>query len=355
MVREGLLRGPRRAQERRRRGHQEGVPQARAAAPPGRERREHARPRSASRRSPPPTTSSATRRSAPPTTASARWARPGSAAGSRAVAGAASAVRASGGYGAQTIDLEDLLGGMFGGCGATRRAARRAHRGADLETRVRLSFDDAMAGVTLPVTLTGPAPCSVCKGSGAAPGTEPVTCPDCGGVGPARGEPGLLPAQPDVPALRGSGRLDRDPVPDLPRHRRRAAYAHGPGEDPGRACATARGSRSPARASPGTAGRRRRRPVRPGAVGGHAVFGRKGHDLTLALPVTYPEAALGAKVQVPDARRPGDPEGAGRHAEREDLPRQGQGRAPQGRTRRPARDRRRRRAEEAVEGAEASC
>ena len=59
----------------------------------------------------------------------------------------------------------DLLGGMFGGV-RLRPAAQRRRRGADLETEVTLSFDDAMAGVTVPVTLTGPAPCSTCHGIG---------------------------------------------------------------------------------------------------------------------------------------------------------------------------------------------
>src|SRR5437867_803783 len=58
-------------------------------------------------------------------------------------------------------DLGDLLGGIFGGAGG-RRARTRAQRGADLETDVTLSFGDAMAGVTVPVTLTGPAPCHTC-------------------------------------------------------------------------------------------------------------------------------------------------------------------------------------------------
>ena len=54
------------------------------------------------------------------------------------------------------VDIGDLLGGMFGGSGRSTRT----RRGADLETEVTLGFDDAMAGVTLPVKLTGPAPCT---------------------------------------------------------------------------------------------------------------------------------------------------------------------------------------------------
>ena len=96
----------------------------------------------------------------------------GSAAGSRTEAPAVGSgdIRAASASTRPIVNLEDLLGGMFGG-GSRRRA--RPSRGADLETEVTLSFDDAMAGVTVPVTLTGPAPCTTCHGSGAAPGTQP--------------------------------------------------------------------------------------------------------------------------------------------------------------------------------------
>ncbi|HEX5949910.1 MAG TPA: DnaJ domain-containing protein, partial [Actinomycetota bacterium] len=76
-------------------------------------------------------------------------------------------------------DLGDLFGGLFGGGRRGRSRARTAH-GADLETDVTVTFDDAMRGTTVPVRIQGPAPCSTCGGSGAAPGSTPITCPQCG-------------------------------------------------------------------------------------------------------------------------------------------------------------------------------
>ena len=111
---------------------------------------------------------------------------------------------------AADVNLEDLLGGMFGG-GSRRRA--RPSRGADLETEVTLSFDDAMAGVTVPVTLTGPAPCTTCHGSGAAPGTQPVTCPTCRGSGQVAVNQGLFSMAQTCPQCRGTGRLIETPCP----------------------------------------------------------------------------------------------------------------------------------------------
>ena len=66
-------------------------------------------------------------------------------------------------------DVGDLFGGLFGGGGRTRGRATRPQRGTDLETEVKVSFEDAMAGTTVPVKITGPSVCRTCHGSGAAP------------------------------------------------------------------------------------------------------------------------------------------------------------------------------------------
>src|SRR5690606_35473506 len=81
-------------------------------------------------------------------------------------------------------DLGDLFGGLFGrsrGGGARRPAGPQ--RGADLETELYLAFDDAVRGVTSTVRVRAEGACTTCGGSGARPGTSPVRCPECGGVG----------------------------------------------------------------------------------------------------------------------------------------------------------------------------
>src|ERR1700757_5057041 len=75
--------------------------------------------------------------------------------------------------------LGDVFSNLFGG--GARRAAPR--RGADLETSTTLSFADALRGTTVPLRLTTPGACSTCRGTGAAPGTSPHTCPVCHGQG----------------------------------------------------------------------------------------------------------------------------------------------------------------------------
>jgi molecular chaperone DnaJ len=202
------------------------------------------------------------------------------------------------------VDLEDLLGGMFGGAGggARQRRARR-QRGADLETEVTLSFDDAMAGVTIPVKLTGPAPCTTCHGSGAAPGTQPVTCPTCGGSGQVAVNQGFFSMAQTCPECRGTGRLIPTPCPTCNgsgvTRRTRTIQVKVPAgvKDGARIKVAGKGEPGGAGGEPGDLYARIH--VTP-----HPIFGRRGDDLTVELPVTFPEAALGAHVQVPTLNGP---------------------------------------------------
>ena len=200
------------------------------------------------------------------------------------------------------FDLEDLMG-MFGGRGGTggrgRAGGRSAVRhGADLETDVTVSFDDAMAGTTVPVTITGPAPCRTCHGSGAKPGTSPVPCRRCGGSGEVAVNQGFFSMAQPCPECHGSGRTIEDPCPTCRgagaerRTRTLQVKLHAGVKDGARIKLQGRGESGPAGGRSGDLYVRVH--VRPDEV-----FGRKGDDLTLDLPITYAEAALGAQVKVP--------------------------------------------------------
>jgi molecular chaperone DnaJ len=200
-------------------------------------------------------------------------------------------------FDATDVNLEDLLGGMFGGTGGSRRRARPT-RGADLETEVTLSFDDAMAGVTLPVTLTGPAPCRTCHGTGAAPGTQPIVCPTCSGAGQITVNQGLFSMAQTCPQCRGTGRLIETPCPTCggsgttPRKRTIRVKVPAGVKDGARIRLAGKGESGSAGGQPGDLFVRVH-------VRGHDLFGRNGNDLTIDVPVTFSEAALGAHVQVP--------------------------------------------------------
>ena len=211
-----------------------------------------------------------------------------------------------GGAGGVPFDLSDLFGGasaggglgdLFGGIFRGRSGAA-ARRGADAEADVTLSFVDAVHGVTVPIQLSGTGSCPTCRGSGAKPGTATHVCPLCSGTGmSSRNAGGFAFAEP-CRDCRGRGLLVDDP------------------------CATCNGSGQAlstrtlrARIPAGVHDSQRIRLAgkgQPGDNGGpagdvvvtvhvrpHPVFGRRGPNLTLTLPVTFPEAALGATVKVP--------------------------------------------------------
>ena len=138
-----------------------------------------------------------------------------------------------GGFNFDFGDISDLFGGFgdrFGG----GRARQPSGRGADVQARVTLSFEDSLQGVETQIPVELDATCRECGGSGAQPGTAPIVCP--GVPRPRRGhrEPGPLRPLAHVPALPRERHRDREAVPALPRHGPRAANEAVQGEDPGR-------------------------------------------------------------------------------------------------------------------------
>ena len=192
--------------------------------------------------------------------------------------------------------IGDVLGGLFGGGGRTQ--ARSPRRGVDVEAEVTLSFADAVRGVTVPLRLGSRGACDTCSGSGAAPGTSPAVCSACQGAGvTSRNQGGFAFAEP-CKACRGSGRVVETPCPTC----------RGTGETTKERTLTVRVPsgvkdgqriRLAGRGSPGDRGGPAGDLLVLAHVTPHRVFGRKEEHLTLTLPVTYPEAALGADVSVP--------------------------------------------------------
>jgi molecular chaperone DnaJ len=203
------------------------------------------------------------------------------------------------------FDIDDLLGafGRSRSRGGRSRRSAGVQRGADLETDVRIPFDDAMAGTTVPVQIKGPAVCRTCRGSGAEPGTQPTECPQCQGAGVVDVNQGFFQMESTCPTCRGRGRIVEHPChtchgSGVERRTRRFQVKIPAGvKDGARIKLAGRGEPSPSGGPPGDLYVRVR--VQP-----HPVFGRKGDDLTVDLPVSYPEAALGANVEVPTLNGP---------------------------------------------------
>jgi molecular chaperone DnaJ len=193
--------------------------------------------------------------------------------------------------------FSDLFGGMFGGGGRTRTASPR--RGADLETDATIGFAESIEGVTVSLRLSSDAPCPDCSGTGARAGTLPRVCPDCEGVGMrAASVGGAFTMNETCPTCRGRGLVVDDPCPTC----------HGSGRGMSNRTISAR---IPAGVKDGQRIRLRGKGA-PGERGGpagdlfvtvhvqdHPLFGRRGDNLTLTVPVSFDEAALGADIKVP--------------------------------------------------------
>lgn len=201
----------------------------------------------------------------------------------------------------QGADIGDLLGQMFGRGGGGRRGSAGGvgpQRGADVTAHLTLDFADAVRGIETTLYLTSDAQCSTCNGSGAKPGTQPQRCGVCGGRGVVDDNQGLFSFSSPCRACQGRGAVIPDPCPTC----RGSGVERRPREVR---------ARIPAGVSDGQTIRLKGRGA-PGRNGGpagdllveiavtpHARFGRSGDHLTVTVPVTFPEAALGAVIEVP--------------------------------------------------------
>jgi molecular chaperone DnaJ len=196
--------------------------------------------------------------------------------------------------------LGDVLGGMFGG---RPRAAARPRRGADVESDVTIGFTDALNGVTVPLRLTGERVCASCSGTGARKGTTPTVCPMCSGSGQTvRNQGGFAFPEP-CRQCRGRGLMVDDPCPDC----RGSGQAIATSTVTVRIPAGVRDAQRIRLKGKGVAGER------GGPAGdllltvhvrSHPVFGRRGDNLTVTVPVTFAEATLGTDIAVPTLRGP---------------------------------------------------
>ncbi|GEP40518.1 chaperone protein DnaJ 1 [Nocardioides psychrotolerans] len=192
----------------------------------------------------------------------------------------------------------DMFGDLFGG-GRRGQQVRRPAKGADVETTATISFTDAIDGVTISLRLTSDAPCPDCSGTGGKAGTRPRVCPECDGAGYVTASVGGAFSMNETCPGCGGRQLVYDEK-----------------------CATCRGSGRgmsartiQARIPAGVKDGQRIRVRGKGAtgenggpagdlfvivkVGAHRLFGRKLDNLTLTVPVSFDEAALGADIKIP--------------------------------------------------------
>ncbi|MCA0145818.1 molecular chaperone DnaJ [Blastococcus sp. LR1] len=213
---------------------------------------------------------------------------------------------AAGGGSRNAGGLGDILGGLFGGAaggapGSSRarsQAASGPARGQDVETEATLSFEEAVLGVTVPLRMQSPGTCTTCAGSGAKPGTSPHTCSVCQGAGVTSRSQGAFAFSEPCRACRGSGQVIDDPCPTcsgsgITTQTRTITVRIPAGVKDGQRIRLA------GKGAPGRRGGPAGDLFVVVHVAEHPLFGRKGEDLTLTVPITFAEAALGATVTVP--------------------------------------------------------
>ncbi len=207
----------------------------------------------------------------------------------------------AGGFTFSTDDLGDIFGGLFNrGRGGASRPGRGAgpQRGADLEAQLHLGFTDAVKGVTTEIHLTSDAACSTCHGSGAKPGSSPTTCSRCGGRGLLDENQGFFSFSQPCPACAGRGQIVTDPCTTcrgsgVERRARQVKVRIPAGVEDGQRI------RLKGRGEAGRNGGPSGDLYVVVSVDSNPIFGRSGKNLTVTVPITYPEAVLGADIRVP--------------------------------------------------------
>jgi molecular chaperone DnaJ len=193
----------------------------------------------------------------------------------------------------------DLFGDIFGSRGGGQRSRTRPVRGADVESNATIDFTDALQGVTISLRLTSDAACPDCHGTGGKPGTQPRICPECEGAGfIVNSTGGGFSINETCPRCAGRQLIYDEPCPTC----------HGSGRGTSSRSIQAR---IPAGVKDGQRIRLRGKGG-AGENGGangdlyvtvkvtpHRLFGRKGDNLTLDVPVSFDEVALGAEIKIP--------------------------------------------------------
>ena len=210
-----------------------------------------------------------------------------------------------GGAAGATIDMEDLnamggLGDLFSSIfdfGKRRPNAKGPERGHSVEYAVDIPFELAARGGKLPISVPVTETCATCHGSGAAPGTTPVTCPECRGSGTVTfGQGGFAVSRP-CPACYGRGTIPTDPCPTCQgqgtvRQQRQINITVPAGVDTGSKL------RIPGQGEPGAAGGPRGDLVITFRVEPHRFFRREGLDIYCTVPINVAQAMLGSRIRV---------------------------------------------------------
>jgi molecular chaperone DnaJ len=199
----------------------------------------------------------------------------------------------AGGFGGFADIFDEMFGDFMGG----RGRAQQAH-GADVRFNMTISLEEAFAGKQAQIRVPSTAACEACHGTGAEPGSSPITCPSCNGRGRLRSSQGLFTVERTCPSCGGQGRTIDKPCRSCRGegrvHREKTLSVNIPaGVEDGTRIRLAGEGEAGYRGAP------------PGdlyiflSVAPHRLFQREGADLFCVAPIQMTQASLGGSVEVP--------------------------------------------------------
>lgn len=200
-------------------------------------------------------------------------------------------------------DLGDIFGDIFGdilgGGGKRRRGPRSMGRpGNDLQMRLDINFEDAAFGIEKEISVTRLVQCETCQGSGGKNGARPMTCDTCQGHGEVRRQQGFFTVASTCPKCQGSGQMISDPCGSCHGEGRKKKKVElevkvPAGIDHGQRLKLSGEGDS------GSQGGQSGDLYVVIAINEHEIFQRDGFDIYCTVPISFPQAALGAEIEVP--------------------------------------------------------
>jgi molecular chaperone DnaJ len=212
-----------------------------------------------------------------------------------------------GGFDFSGMDMGDIFGDIFGGAfgdffgGGSRRNPNAPRQGANVRAGLRITFEEAVFGCEKELTLNLKDECKTCKGTGAKPGTSPVTCSKCGGSGQVVFQQqslfGVVRNVQACPDCRGTGKIIKDKCPDCHgagyiTNRKTISVSVPAGIDDGQSI------RIREKGEPGVNGGGRGDLLVEISVSRHPIFQRDGYDIYSTAPISYTRAVLGGDIRI---------------------------------------------------------
>jgi molecular chaperone DnaJ len=194
--------------------------------------------------------------------------------------------------------FSDIFGDIFGGAGGAGRGRSNVYRGADLRYNLEISLEEAARGADKTIRIPTVEECDTCHGSGAKPGTQPKTCPTCGGAGQVRIQQGFFSIQQTCPKCHGTGRIVPDPCRDCGgagrvKRQKTLEVKIPAGIDEGMRL------RHTGHGEPGVNGGPAGDLYVEIHIRAHSVFQRDHDDLHCEMPISFTTAALGGEIEIP--------------------------------------------------------